>query len=164
MSPCCTLSSVFNEQLAPADDPVVIAEIRFWTRDSAPIVFVRPDEYRKITVWGGVECWGNYLGTAFEVDLGPSGEFHRIGMMHGKRLVDFPGAVVGDFPVKIRVDWARALPEELLTALRFSPPHLAAWRALSCPEMREQLTHIRRARRPAVRTDRTLALVDRLGG
>ena len=86
-------------------------------------------------------------------------EHFRIGMVDSVRPQDFGVPTHGDYPGTARIDWPAAMPELVRMGLDNSTDLLAAWRSLSCQEMRTHISFTRRASRPGVIAERQLAIL-----
>jgi hypothetical protein len=98
-------------------------------------------------------------GITFICVVVDAGEHYRIGMVKSVSPRDFGLPTHGDYAATARIDWPEAIPELLRMGLDNSPDLLAAWRSLSCQEMRTHISFIRRACRPGVIAERQLAVL-----
>ena len=148
---------------APADDPVIQCEVRLWEGKSVT-VFVHPREWKRVAINLGVPMVISSCGITFTCMVANAGEHFRLGMVESVTPQDFGVATHGDYAATARIDWAAAIPELLRMGLDGSPHLLAAWRSLSCQEMRAHISYVFRARRPGVVAERQLAILRLFAG
>jgi len=148
---------------APSDDPVIQCDVRLWQGESVT-VFIHPREWKRVVMNLGVPMVISSCGITFPCLVGNPGEHYSVGMVEIVRPQDFGVPTHGDYAGTARIDWPEAIPELLRMGLDGSPDLLAAWRSLSCQQMRAHISYVRRARRPGVIAERQLAILRLLAG
>jgi len=146
---------------APSDDPLIPCEMRLWHGESVT-VFVHPREWKKVSMIRLVPMVISSCGVTFTSQVMECSEHFRIAMVDSVTPRDFDVPTHGDYAAEARIDWPLAIPDLLRSGLDASPELLAAWKSLSCDEMRTHIKFILRAHRPGVIAERQLAVLHSL--
>lgn len=147
---------------APSDDPEVYCEVRLWEGKTV-VVFVHPRVWSSVSMYSGTPMLISCCGTEFRCVVECCQEHLRSGQPKDVTPADFDVySLHADYDGTARIDWPTAIPDLVRSGLESSPSCLAQWQSLSCRQMREQISHILRARRPGVVLERQMQLPQQL--
>lgn len=150
-----------DPSFAPQDDPTIPCKVRLWQGGSVH-AFVHPRDWSKVSFGGICPMIVTCLGVTFPCQVMSGGEHYRSGWARDLDPTVFGVPTHGDYPATACIDWPAAIPDILRQGLEQSPTLHAAWRRLSCDQMRAHLARINRAQKPSTQTERQLAVLNAL--